>query len=116
MHPRTLIPLTLQIVNTPEQENTLPASLVRFHHACFASHWILTQPTGPFTPPSPPQRRNPRLPQRQYPSNQHLHLDSPRYPTLRRHLRQPCSQAYSLCLFDPRIRLFVHWKLDLGFK
>ncbi|KAI4749022.1 hypothetical protein E4T50_00681 [Aureobasidium sp. EXF-12298] len=26
MHPRTLIQLTLQIVNTPEQENTLPAS------------------------------------------------------------------------------------------
>jgi hypothetical protein len=29
MHPRTLIQLTLQIVNTPEQENTLPASFVR---------------------------------------------------------------------------------------
>ncbi|KAG9821178.1 hypothetical protein KCU98_g14504, partial [Aureobasidium melanogenum] len=26
MHPRTLIQLTIQIVNTPEQENTLPAS------------------------------------------------------------------------------------------
>jgi ribonuclease PH len=29
MHPRTLIQLTLQIVNTPEQENTVPASFVR---------------------------------------------------------------------------------------
>ena len=34
MHPRTLIQLTLQIVNTPEQENTLPASFVRPSHSC----------------------------------------------------------------------------------
>lgn len=44
MHPRTLIQITLQIVNTPEQENTLPASFVRFHHAFSASHVVLTQP------------------------------------------------------------------------
>ncbi|CAD0109112.1 unnamed protein product [Aureobasidium uvarum] len=32
MHPRTLIQLTLQIVNTPEQENTLLASFVSLSH------------------------------------------------------------------------------------
>jgi exosome complex component RRP46 len=43
MHPRTLIQLTLQIVNTPEQENTLPASFVRSHASFSTSHSTLTQ-------------------------------------------------------------------------
>jgi ribonuclease PH len=38
MHPRTLIQLTLQIVNTPEQENTLPASFVRLIAYSYISH------------------------------------------------------------------------------
>jgi exosome complex component RRP46 len=44
MHPRTLIQLTLQIVNTPEQENLLPASFVRLRHAFSILHALLIQP------------------------------------------------------------------------
>jgi hypothetical protein len=116
MHPRTLIQLTLQIVNTPEQENTLPASFVRVSRFLYIPTNTNKQHTGPLTPPSPPKRLHPRLPQRLHPSNQHIHLHNPLHLTLWFHLCQSYSQSFALSLINPRLCLFVHRKLDLGFE
>ena len=75
MHPRTMIQLTLQIIKTPERENTLPASFVRSQLYNVLSP-KLTMKAGSVTSSSSPQCLPPRFHQRQYPLGYNTHFNS----------------------------------------